>query len=347
MICADALAPFGPGATACLLPHFTTGPDGIRTLGGRRIPVDPAAADLAAALAVETAVASLPLDEPATAHAFAQLCEAGIATMLPAGGDQAAAPVEAVILSPHVDDAALSVGAQMAARRGHGRRQLVCNIFSDQSYQTGLRVPGSALDEVARAEDRLAGRILGYESRELAFSGAQDRHGLSLAQTLGWNRETVCAEPLLAGEISTLADCLAAVLAEPACRSAPVLAPSGIGGHLDHVLVALATEELLAARVLEPARITFYEDLPYAAGMPGLPQGDFPRPIRASLNALTLKLAALAVFRTRLRTPQIALCKARALDLGGDGLPVEMTFEAAGAGRLQMDSSRRVGSMAT
>src|SRR5690606_4277005 len=93
------------------------------------------------------------------------------------------ARIDTIILSPHVDDAALSVGLRLAAARGQGRC-IVCNIFSDQSYQTGLRVPGSALGAVARAEDRLAGRILGYERCDLGLAGAQDRHGLSLARTL-------------------------------------------------------------------------------------------------------------------------------------------------------------------
>lgn len=66
----------------------------------------------------------------------------------------------------------------------------------------------------------------------------------------------------------------------------------------------------------------------------------------ACRDAALLALAALAVFRTRLRAPQIALCMARAIALGGDGAPAEKTFAAAGAARLAMDSGRAVGSMA-
>lgn len=347
MIGADALAPFGPSATACLLPHVTVDPDGLRTLGGRRIPVDASATSLAADLVAETVLARLPLDDPATAAALAGLRAQGIVAILPAETASAGGPVETVVLSPHVDDAALSVGARLASLRGHGGRQLVCNIFSDQSYQTGLRVPVSALGEIAQAEDRLAGRILGYERRNLGLAGAQDRHGLTLSRTLGWDMGTVSADPAFCREVRKLADRLAALLSEPACGRAMILAPAGIGGHLDHVLVALAVRELLAARVIVPERLAIYEDLPYAAAASGPREVGSARPLPTSRDALTLKLAALAVFRTRLRAPQIALCRARALALGGNGPPVEMTFAAAGRWRLPMDSSRMVGSMTT
>lgn len=343
---ANALAPFGRAATACLLPHFALAPDGIRTLGGRRIPVDPVAASLAACLAEETALTDLPIDDPATAAALASLLAQGLVAILPAETVPAGEFVENLVLSPHVDDAALSVGARLAARRGHGGRQRVCNVFSDQSYQTGLRVPASALGDVARAEDRLAGRILGYERRDLGLAGAQDRHGLALARTLGWSEARVRAEPAFVREVPALADRLAALLSQPECRAARVLAPAGLGGHLDHVLVALAARRLLADRLLAPGRLAFYEDLPYAAAAPPLPADRRARPVLATREALSLKLAALAVFRTRLRAPQIALCRARALTLGGDGPPAEMTLPAAPAERLPMDSGGLVGSMA-
>ncbi|UIJ73287.1 PIG-L family deacetylase [Aurantimonas sp. HBX-1] len=345
MMATDACAAFGPDATTRLLPHFAAGPDGIRTLGGRAIAVDPAAARLAADLAAETPLARLPLDDAPAAAAFDRLHRASLIAVLP--GDWAPdGPVETVILSPHVDDAALSVGAWLASRLGSGGRALVCNIFSDQSYQTGLRVPVPALGEIARAEDRLAGRILGYESRDLGLSGAQDRHRLSLSRTLGWDVHTARTLPGFARELRDLGDRLATILAEPACRNAAVFAPAGIGGHLDHVLTALAARALLDAGVLVSDRVRFYEDLPYAAAEPGKHAENLSRPLATSRKALTLKLAALAVFRTRLRAPQIALCKARAIALGGDGAPAEMTFAAAGAARLAMDRGRAVGSMA-
>jgi LmbE family N-acetylglucosaminyl deacetylase len=345
MISDAGLAPFGSAATICLLPHFTAGHGEIRTLGGRVVCVDPAAARLAADLLTETRLDALPLDDIAIRTAFDRLRAENLLAILPAGTEPASRRIDTIILSPHVDDAALSVGLQLAARRGHGRR-IVCNIFSDQSYQTGLRVPAPALRTVAHAEDRLAGRILDYERCDLGLAGAQDRHGLSLARTLGWNSDRVRADPVLAQEVRELADRLAAFLAGTACRNAAVLAPAGIGGHLDHVLVALAARELLAAGALSAERLTFYEDLPYAAATPRLPDTGNARRIAASRKALALKLAALAVFRTRLREPQIALCAARANALGGGNQPAERTFAAPPAVGWAMDSGRLVGSMA-
>ncbi|HEX2020689.1 MAG TPA: hypothetical protein VGO17_17305 [Aurantimonas sp.] len=339
------LAPFGPAATVCLLPHFTAGHGEIRTLGGRIVCVDSAAASLAAYLLAETRLHALPLDDRAVRTAFDRLRAENLVAILPAVSEPASRRIETLILSPHVDDAALSVSLQLVARCGQGRR-LVCNIFSDQSYQTGLRVPAPTLRTVARAEDRLAGRILDYERCDLGLAGAQDRHGLSLGRTLGWNRDRVRAEPALAQEVRDLADRLATLLADAACRDAAILAPAGIGGHLDHVLVALAGRELLAAGVLKAEHLTFYEDLPYAAATSRPLDMGKTRRIAADGNALALKLAALAVFRTRLRAAQIAVCAARAMALGGGGRPAELTFAAWPADGQAMDSGRLVGSMA-
>lgn len=176
---------------------------------------------------------------------------------------------------------------------------------------------------------------------------AVDRHRLSLSRTLGWDAGTAPTLPGFALELCDLADRLATILAEPACRGAAVLAPAGIGGHLDHVLTALATHALLDAGLLASDRVRFYEDMPYAAAEPATRAESLSRPTATGREALALKLAALAVFRTRLRAPQIALCKARAIALGGDGAPAEMTFAATGAARLAMDSGRAVGSMAS
>lgn len=267
----DAATPNTPRATALLLPHFSPAPEGVITAGGRRVPLTPEIAAFAAKLSVETPLGDLPASPVGAERTLADLVRSGIVIILPP--PVAAHPGAGVdlILSPHVDDAALSLGGTLAHHRGDGRRRIVCNIFSDQSYQSGLRAPTDTLAALARAEDELAGRILGYERRDWGLAGAQDRHRLPLARTLDWTEASVRAEARFRREIAGLAARIPALVArEPATDDVRLFAPSGIGGHLDHLLVRLAMGDLLAAGALDPARTEFYEDLPYAAAnMPG------------------------------------------------------------------------------
>lgn len=348
----DAATPNAPGTTALLLPHFSPAPEGVVTVGGRLVRLDPDMAAFAAKLAVEIPLDELPATPAGAERALADLVRSGLAIVLPP--PVAANPGAGVdlILSPHVDDAALSLGGTLAHRRGEGRRRIVRNIFSDQSYQSGLRTPASILAELAKAEDRLAGRILGYESRDCGLAGARDRHRLPLARTLGWTQAGVRAESTFRREIADLAArILDRVAPVPATGDVRLFAPSGIGGHLDHLLVRLAVGDLLADGALDPDRVQFYEDLPYAAAnMPGpdAPAGFAPALRALAPHALAAKLAALRVFRTRLRGPQIALCARHAfLIAGGTGAAERVSRHSpTGDNAATMDRNAALGSMA-
>jgi len=346
-----AATPNTPGASAVLLPHFSPALDGVRTVGGRRMRLDPEIAAFAAKLAVETPLDDLPATPADAERTLADLVRNGLAIILPP-------PVEArrcagvdLILSPHVDDAALSLGGTLARHRGDGRRRIVCNVFSDQSYQSGLRAPAGTLAALARDEDRLAGRILGYEIRDCGLPGAQDRHRLPLARTLGWSEASVRAEARFRREIADLAARILDLVApESATSDIRLFAPSGIGGHLDHLLVRLAVADLLADGAIDPETTQFYEDLPYAAAMPGpdAPAGFAPALRALPPPALAAKLSALRVFQTRLRGPQIALCGRHAVLLAGENGAAERVFRHCGTGRhaATMDRNAALGSMA-
>ncbi len=348
----DAAMPMPPSATALLLPHFSPSPDGVRTAGGRLVRLDPDRTAVAAKLTVETPLGDLPASPVGAERVLAGLVRSGLAIILPPPvATRRGAGVD-LILSPHVDDAALSLGGTLAHQRGDGRRRIVCNIFSDQAYQSGLRAPAAALAALAKAEDELAGRILGYQSCDLGLAGARDRHRLPLARTLGWTEASVRAEARFRREIADLAARILTLVArEPAAGDVRLFAPSGIGGHLDHLLVRLAVGDLIADGALHPETTQFYEDLPYAAAnMPGpaAPAG-FSQALRAlPPPALAAKLSALRVFRTRLRGPQVALCGRHAVLVAGETGAAERVFRHCGTGRhaATMDRHAALGSMA-
>lgn len=160
-----------------------------------------------------------------------------------------------VVLSPHFDDAALAVGALIADHVGAGSPVEVLSVYTDgppvESLSGKQRVFG---DYATRSAE---------DDRALALLGAQGRR-------LGL-RERLFRDPPLPNpahlfrtpdetsgfsELTAIQEVVAAVLAEPNAR---LLAPLGVGNHVDHVEVAVATmRAAVEANALD--RVSFYED---------------------------------------------------------------------------------------
>jgi LmbE family N-acetylglucosaminyl deacetylase len=177
------------------------------------------------------------------------------------------AAITRIVLSPHLDDAALSLGGAIARFALENERILVVTIAAGSPPPGAAPSPFAASlhrawglgagDAVARRrrEDEAAMALLGAESRRLdqldAVYRLPDRYG-SEAALLG---EPAAHDRL---EIEVLAE-LAPILA--ASPRALVLAPLAVGGHVDHRLVYRAAIEF-ARRDRD---VAFYEDFPYAA----------------------------------------------------------------------------------
>jgi len=167
----------------------------------------------------------------------------------------------ALALSPHLDDAAFSCGGLMALLADSGWHVCIATAFT----ATVLPATGFALacqldkglapdvDYMAlrRAEDRDAGTILGVSDL---------RHlGLPEAPHRGYE-----SAPALFGEVHAddgvwrpLADLVAALVDE--LHPALVLAPQGLGGHVDHRQLIRSVLETLPA-----GQVAWYRDTPYA-----------------------------------------------------------------------------------
>lgn len=158
------------------------------------------------------------------------------------------------VLSPHLDDAALSLGGTLSAFAREGGRTLITTI-----YTAGPRVELQpermrTFGDYARRqqEDLLAAAHLGADVQWL---GRTERIWRLHEPRL---REAFHAPPT-ANELHELAHVHDAVLAALADPDALLLVPLGIGGHVDHVEVCVAG--LMAATAPENAgRIAFYED---------------------------------------------------------------------------------------
>jgi LmbE family N-acetylglucosaminyl deacetylase len=181
--------------------------------------------------------------------------------------DTVAAPVDAIYLSPHLDDAAFSCGGQIHARARRGERVSIVTLFagpappgaelsafaSDLHRRWGLD-SGDAV-AVRRGEDRLAAQSLGAACVQLDLPDAiyrVDRRGVPL-----YTASAVLFGDPAEDDGAVEAPLRAALEALPA--TAFVAAPLGIGGHVDHAIV-----HRLAREVVPRDRLWFYEDFPYA-----------------------------------------------------------------------------------
>ena len=168
----------------------------------------------------------------------------------------------AIYLSPHLDDAVLSCGGQIAARCRRGERVLVATLAAGDSaapltpLARELHAAWKLADSCAprRAEDRAACAVLGADCLHVPLPEASYR------------RHPETGEPLYAALDDVFGALPAGECAEEAwvdvLRGLPpaqsVATPLGAGGHVDHRLVRRAAERAFGAN------LAYYEDYPYA-----------------------------------------------------------------------------------
>ena len=218
---------------------------------------------------------------------------------------------DAVFISPHLDDAAMSCGGGIVRLvRTGGHVTVVSVVTADQPA-------GVPLSPIARRSHA----SWGAGDSPLAARQDEDRAALAvlgaLPQHLGQLDAIYRRSP--AGD-ALYADPLAPITADDterffpriveALRSSALLAspdavvfcPMGVGGHVDHVLVRRAVEELIDAEDL-----VYYEEYPYSA-RPGVapPAGGGDAEWPPQLLALTpeeveARISAVACYSSQLR----------------------------------------------
>src|SRR5689334_11503952 len=161
-----------------------------------------------------------------------------------------------VVVSPHLDDAVLSLGGLIGREVAAGRSVCVWSCFT----------AGPPLDQIPPHQ-----RVFGdytirrdEDKRALAVLGAT-QHFLDLPERI-WRQPPlaktlhVFRTPPRIEDFAQLG-ALRAALAPVFDGAAQIYAPLGVGHHTDHVEVALAVlHETLARRAFD--RVRFYED-PY------------------------------------------------------------------------------------
>jgi LmbE family N-acetylglucosaminyl deacetylase len=159
-----------------------------------------------------------------------------------------------LVISPHLDDAILSIGGSIAAWSAAGHRVVVATVYTT----------GPALVEIApsmrvfadyanrRAENTAACAVVGAEERSLD----QVERAFRRPFLTDWNFFSTPGDRAGFARLDQVTKALA-----PLASLDPdqILVPLGIGNHVDHVEASIAaTDWALAAGLAD--RVRFYED---------------------------------------------------------------------------------------
>jgi LmbE family N-acetylglucosaminyl deacetylase len=171
----------------------------------------------------------------------------------------------ALVLSPHLDDAAFSCGATMAMLADAGWRVCLVTAFTRRVHPAQGFALDCQLDKglspdvdymaLRQEEDEVAADILGVaDLRWLDLPEAPHRGYASAAELFG---------PVRDGD-EVWRD-LAALLADLLVELRPdiVLGPQGLGNHIDHRQMITAIEH-----GVPEGKLAFYRDTPYALRNP-------------------------------------------------------------------------------
>jgi LmbE family N-acetylglucosaminyl deacetylase len=174
----------------------------------------------------------------------------------------------AIFVSPHLDDAALSCGGGIARLTRTGTSVKVVSVFTADQPPGGPLSPlarrslaswgaGDQPFALRRAENRTALQLLGAEAEDLGLLDAIYRRSGSGTPLYSGPLAAPAREdverflPQLTGALrrSSVA----------ARAGVPVFCPAGPGGHVDHLLVRRAIEQIVG-----PEEIVYYEEYPYS-----------------------------------------------------------------------------------
>lgn len=244
-----------------LLPHHRIVAGGLSTLGE---PPKPMRSEWLAALALCEGARTLADVSRQAGVSRQQLLAARAEELLILWPEPVPTPTAvvarpaAVILSPHLDDAALSLGGMMLDAPGG---VVVVDVFSTVSWWRfkGSLVELPRIQQARDAEESLVVRLARCELRKWAHGEAPLR-GYPFSEIF-----TAAVLPSDDGLRRSIREAIAKLAAE--FPAATFFLPLGVGNHVDHRILRDA-----AIDVLRPAngaaRVRFYEDLPYAAKTP-------------------------------------------------------------------------------
>lgn len=227
--------------------------------------------------------------------------------------------LEALLVAPHADDIAYSLGGHLAAGLFPGPATALATVFSTSAfapYDTSTSNTIEAISALRRREDEAFVKLYNLRLESLGLEEAPVRLGLSDPSDVFVD---VCdnAEYTNNPEVWRIVD----RLSQLATTDTRVYVPLGIGGHLDHLLVRAAAHMAFA-----PNQLFFYEDVPYAGE---IPFADYRRQccvLAEGLESSTLpsghwlgrKIAGLSIYTSQVSSKDLASVRQAAIRADGE-----------------------------
>jgi LmbE family N-acetylglucosaminyl deacetylase len=251
---------------------------------------------------------------------------------------------EWIYLSPHLDDAALSCGGQIAQATQRGERVLIVTITAGDpvapvsNYAASLHTRWDLVNatEARRQEDFAACAILGADALHWPVPDCIYRVDEQGAPFYVSDDDIFGA--VAPAEMALIDELAAQMRALPSASH--ILAPLTVGNHVDHQLTRLAAEQAFSRQTL-----FYYEDYPYAqqpgklAQVIGGNQGQWAADVvLLDERALRAKYDAVFAFRSQLST---FFCDRADLEVQIGGYAAAVAREAAGASSHSLSAERR------
>lgn len=215
---------------------------------------------------------------------------------------------DAIYLSPHLDDVALSCGGQVFDLTAKGKSVLVVTIMAGDppggaelsALAQALHARWDLATEVVarrRKEDGVACGVLGADYAHWHFLDCIYRRHPQTAEFLYTANDGLFGQ-VHEGETAVLSDLVTQMRALPAAGR--VFAPLAVGNHVDHQLVRAAAEASLGTDLF------YYEEFPYVRLSGALemvvPQGSkawVPKVTSVSAAGVQARIEAISAFASQ------------------------------------------------
>lgn len=161
-----------------------------------------------------------------------------------------------VLISPHSDDIAYSLGGSMILNFFE-KSAIMITVFTESNFSPRLKLSGSkTISRIRHLEDVAFAREVGLELIKLDFPEPPMRGMRQNSDIFG---KVAKSDPLFEPVHKKLSDIINSIP-----NVGLIVSPLGISDHIDHLIVM---ESCLAICKKNNIRLAFYEDVPYAASL--------------------------------------------------------------------------------